>query len=139
MVDREILRAKIAHLQKSLSRLKKKQTVACATFLNDPDMQDIVLHNLQNTIQGCIDIASHIISDEGWEIPGTFGAMFDLLARKSVIDNDMAEDMWRAAGLRNLIVHEYAELDLKKIHTIFTQELSLFDRFIAALIDHFGI
>lgn len=139
MVDKELIRAKINHLQKSLSRLKEKQSIDKQSFLGDLDAQDIILHNLQLSIQGCIDIASHIVSDEGWELPGTLGGLFDTLAAKKVIDSGMAETMWRVVGMRNIIVHEYEEIDFEKIYAIYTEELGIFDDFVTALIDHFRI
>ena len=43
MVDRDIVIAKIANVQKSLNRLKEKQDINVTDFLKDRDMQDIVL------------------------------------------------------------------------------------------------
>lgn len=139
MADKDLIRSKIGHMQKSMSRLREKQNISAGDFAKDADAQDIVLHNLQTSIQGCIDIASHIISDQGWEVPSTLGSMFDTLADKNVIDHEMAQTMWRVVGLRNLIVHEYEEIDLNRIHSIFTNELGIIDSFVAAVVDHFRI
>lgn len=71
MVDRDIIMSKIINIQKSLHRFKEKQKISREEFLKDIDVQDIVLLNLQNAIQGCVDIASHIISDNNWGVPGS--------------------------------------------------------------------
>ena len=82
MVNREVVVAKIANIHKSLGRLKEKQGVDLKSFSMDRDIQDIVLLNLQTAIQGCIDIASHIISDNNWGVPGSLAGSFDLLCEK---------------------------------------------------------
>jgi uncharacterized protein YutE (UPF0331/DUF86 family) len=37
-----------------------------------------------------------------------------------VLDSALADRLARAAGFRNLIVHAYADLDLRRVHTIAT-------------------
>jgi len=71
------------------------------------DTQDIVLHNLQLAIQACVDIGSHIISDEGWGVAGSFSEIFYILQQKEVISHALADKMVAMVGFRNILVHEY--------------------------------
>lgn len=130
MVNRDIIVAKIAHIKRSIDRLKEKQGMNSKRFCSDRDIQDIVLLNLQVAIQGCIDIASHIISDENWGLPSSLAGLFDILCEKKVISNNTKEIMRSMVGFRNLIVHEYAELDMKKVYDVFNNRLSDFSNFL---------
>lgn len=130
MVNRDIILAKIAHIQKSLERLKEKQTTPLKIFLEDRDIQDITLLNLQIAIQGCIDIAGHIVSDNNWGIPGSMGGLFDALYEKKAISGETTEIMRAMAGFRNLIVHEYARLDMPRVYDVFTNRLDDFNKFL---------
>ena len=130
MVNRDVVLTKVDHLKRNLARLKEKQGVDLSRFLADPDLQDIVLMNLQAAIQNCIDIAGHIISDQDWGVAGSLAGLFDLLWEKKVITEETREMMRSMAGFRNLIVHEYAELDLKKVYEVFTTRLGDFDLFL---------
>jgi len=65
MVDLALVLRKISRVRNNLSRLRKREKISLKSFKEDLDIQDIVLHNMQLTIRGCIDIGSHIISDEG--------------------------------------------------------------------------
>ncbi len=47
-----------------------------------------------------------------------------------MITEETREMMRSMAGFRNLIVHEYAELDLKKVYEVFTTRLGDFDLFL---------
>lgn len=87
-------------------------------FLKDQNSQDIILFNLQLAIQNCIDMAAHIVSDENMGIPGSTSEMFYLLEESGYLDHLLTEKMVKAIGLRNLIVHEYGRLDLKRIYDI---------------------
>ena len=130
MVNREVVVAKIANIHKSLGRLKEKQGVDLKSFSMDRDIQDIVLLNLQTAIQGCIDIASHIISDNNWGVPGSLAGLFDILCEKKVISDGSRKIMRSMVGFRNLIVHEYAGLDMNKVYAIFSSRLSDFNNFL---------
>src|SRR3989338_5067490 len=107
MVNQMLLRTKIAHIYKSIEKLSRKAKVSLQEFKSDTDTQDIVIHNLQLAIQGAIDIASHIISDEGWGVPNTLVGLFDILKEHKVLDEKTTDIMRRMVGFRNIIVHEY--------------------------------
>lgn len=130
MVNREVIVEKIAHIQRNLDRLKEKQGIDVKKFSLDRDIQDIVVLNLQTAIQGCIDLASHIVSDNNWGIPGNLGGLFDILCEKKAITDNTREIMRSMVGFRNLIVHEYAGLDMDKVYTIFNNRLSDFNKFL---------
>ena len=130
MVNRDIIVAKMAHIQKNLIRLKEKQGVAAGDFLKDKDIQDIVLLNLQAAIQGCMDIAGHIVSDNNWGVPGSMAGLFDILCEKKAISDGTRKVMRSMVGFRNLIVHEYVELDMRKVYEIFNEKLSDFNGFL---------
>lgn len=123
MVNQSIVKSKIAHIENSLSRLREKQKVSFDEFKKDIDLQDIVLHNLQLAIQGCIDMASHIISDEGWRVPATLAELFDVIAKHKIISRELGERLSKMAGFRNIIIHEYEAIDLKKVYSILTKDI----------------
>ncbi|MDA8140355.1 MAG: hypothetical protein M0036_17035 [Desulfobacteraceae bacterium] len=65
MVDLEIIRAKASTVRKHLRRIALKTPDQLEIFIRDVDQQDIILFNIQMAIQNCIDMAAHIISDQG--------------------------------------------------------------------------
>ena len=130
MVNRDVIVEKISNIQKNLNRLKEKQGIALDTFIKDRDVQDIVLLNIQASIQGCIDIASHIISENNWGIPGSLAGLFDVLCEKKVITDNTGKIMRSMVGFRNLIVHEYTGLDMNKVYEIFNNRLGDFNIFL---------
>lgn len=130
MVNREIVTAKISHIQKALRRLKSKSKVSLKEFRTDTDIQDIIIYNLQTAIQGCIDIGSHIISDEGWTIPGHLAGISDILLEHKVISKGIADKMRLMIGFRNIIVHEYEEIDIARVYHILKNRLIDIQRFL---------
>ena len=130
MVNQPLIKTKIAHIYKSIEKLSRKSDISLKDFKANTDAQDIVVHNLQLAIQGTIDIASHIISDEGWGVPNTLAGLYDILDEHKVIDEKLAGTMKRMVGFRNIIIHEYDVIDLDKVHQILTSGLGDFNDFL---------
>ncbi len=66
MISEDILWSKIEATHKHLERVRIKRDVGLADFLQDLDRQESVLFNLQMAIRNCIDLAAHIVSEEGF-------------------------------------------------------------------------
>lgn len=132
MVDQEIIRTKIARIQHHMQRLQEKRSVSFQTFQQNEDLRDIVLHNLQNAIQGCLDLASHIIADGRWAIPPTQAGLFQALSDHQIITAEQAAEMKAMARFRNT-------LNLKKVYEILTERLRDFDLFLQEVIRYAGL
>lgn len=139
MVDSTVILKKTAHIRHNLFRLNEKKDISPATFKEDSDLQDIVLHNLQLAIQGCIDIGSHIISYEGWGVAGSLNEIFYILQERGVIDAGLVDKMVSMVGFRNILVHEYEAVDLGIVYNILQGHLKDIDEFLLAVVDFFGI
>jgi uncharacterized protein YutE (UPF0331/DUF86 family) len=72
MVDTTLLLSKAGAVNKHLERVLQKSDTDLETFLKDIDRQEIILFNLQMAIQNCIDIASHLVSQENLGVPGSY-------------------------------------------------------------------
>jgi uncharacterized protein YutE (UPF0331/DUF86 family) len=139
MVDPDIVIAKATAVEKHLRRVREKSAVSLVAFNADIDLQDIVLFNLQTAIQNSIDLAAHIISEEGLGTPGSTNEMFYLLEENGYLDGQLAEKMVKAVGFRNLIVHEYTRLDLEQVLRIAQKDISDLKGFLQSIFKKLGI
>ena len=62
-------------------------------------------------IEACVDVAQHICASEGWGPPSTNAESLRVLAQHGVIDSALAPRMGRAVGFRNVLVHDYVDVD----------------------------
>ena len=139
MVDHDLIIAKVGSIKKHLRRIAEKSGDDLETFLKDVDRQEIISFNLHLAIENCTDLASHIISEEGFGVPGSASEMFYLLEENGFISHEITEKMIKAVGLRNLIVHEYTKIDLKRLYEIVQDDIKDLDKFVAALFTKLGI
>ena len=84
-------------------------------------------------IQGALDIALHMASDEGWGVPASYAEGFALLAGHGVIDAGLAATLANMATLRNRLAHGYASVDMERIWTELPAGLAALDAFSSAI------
>ncbi len=102
------------------------------------ERQYAVLHAMQNAIEACIDIASHVVSADRLGAPADHAHLFALLEGNRVISSTVAESMRQMTRFRNRIVHLYWDVDLDLVHEYLTQRLGDFDAFLAAVEEYLG-
>jgi uncharacterized protein YutE (UPF0331/DUF86 family) len=73
---------------------------------------------LFSIINRSIDIANEFVSGSGIPIPGTYKDAFGLLEKHNVISKSNAENMGELVKYRNIIAHEYYELNAEKLWKI---------------------
>ena len=133
MVDTDLILAKAGSIKKHLNRVFEKRETDLRTFLKDIDRQESILFNIQMAVQNCIDIAAHIISDQGLGVPGSTNEMFYLLEENGYLDNEITEKMVYAVGLRNLIVHEYSKIDLDQIFEVAQKDITDLNEYLKSI------
>jgi uncharacterized protein YutE (UPF0331/DUF86 family) len=139
VVDRDLIISKAAVVRSHLDRIASKTDAGLEAFLADIDRQDVVAFNLHLAVENCIDIAAHIISENGWGVPGSASEMFYLLEKNGLIGADLTERMVKAVGLRNLIVHEYGRIELRLLFETVCRDLDDLNSYLAALFKSLGI
>ncbi len=131
--------AKAASVRGHLDRIAAKTESGLEVFLADIDRQDVVAFNLHLAVEGCIDIAAHIISENGWGVPGSASEMFYLLEEKGLLEVELTERMIMAVGLRNLIVHEYGKIELKLLFETVRRDLGDLNSYLESLFKSLGL
>lgn len=139
MVDRDLILLKAGSLNKYLERVRVKSDTNLDTFLAELDRQESIMFNLQQAVQICIDIAAHIVSEEGYGVPGSTSEMFYLLEENGIIEKALTEKMVQAIGFRNLIAHEYEKIDIERVFQTARENLPDLIAFLQAIFRKLGI
>ena len=91
----------------------------------------MVLHALYVAAQTSIDIALHACADAEQPMATTYQQAFANLAASGQLDEAFARKMMGWAGLRNVLAHQYAPIDLGRVAAALQGELDDLDRFAA--------
>ena len=136
-VDAAVIDAKLRELSRRLRRVEAKQPASLKQLAADEDLQDILARNLEVAIQTCIDIAFHLCGAHG-VVPATAADAFAHLAKRELIERGLAERLQRAVGLRNVLVHEYTEVDWKIVMRVLgtdTRDLAAFGKAVLKMLE----
>jgi len=106
LADHDLIIAKAALVRNHIERTAAEAKTDVNTFLNDYDRQDVVAFNLHLAIENSIDIAAHIISENGWGMPGSASGMFYVAEKNGLLDAELTKKKVNAVGPVNRIVHE---------------------------------
>ncbi len=128
--------AKIATIDRCLARIAEVRGGRRPELL-PVDIDDISSLNLQRAIQAAIDLASHLVSAEGYGTPDSVGGVFALLHERGVIDADLAARLRRMVGFRNIAVHEYQTLDPAILDAILDRHLGDLKTLARQIVDRF--
>jgi len=139
MVDKDLILAKAGSAKRHIDRIKAKSVADMAAFMQDLDRQESMAFNMHLAIQNCMDIAAHIISDEGLGVPGSASEMFLLLQENGFLSADLADRMVKAVGFRNLLVHEYDKIDLKRLHQAAEKNVDDLMEYLASVFGKLGM
>jgi uncharacterized protein YutE (UPF0331/DUF86 family) len=139
LVNKDLARTKLGYIATNLAILDTKKSVSEPEFLLSTDLQYVVLHAMQPAIQAALDLATHIIADEGWDVPERSGDAFLTLGAKGVLDLELSQRLRTMASFRNLIVHEYADINLKAVFKIWRESLDDLRQFATLVTARFSI
>lgn len=134
MLDKGVIMARLARLDEYSFRLKRFESISIEEYLGDYDVQAIVERNLQLAVQVCMDIANYIIARKKLSFPADQENIFMLLGREGVITRDLANRIKGMVNFRNILVHDYIEIDSKKVHGMLKQGLKDFNDFATAAV-----
>jgi uncharacterized protein YutE (UPF0331/DUF86 family) len=123
LVDREVFAARLARLERLLADLRGLATVDEARFLADRGLQAQAERWLHLTAECLLDMGHHLIADRGWPTPASYREVFATLGRQGVLAPELAARLEPWAGLRNVIVHLYLEIDHRILHAVLRDDL----------------
>ena len=86
-------------------------------------------------VMAASDIAFHLVSQQNEPPPSSYRAAFLRLGELGIIDPETGKSLALGAGLRNILVHDYEEIDYHKLHESIPTIISDIRQFMNAVID----
>jgi uncharacterized protein YutE (UPF0331/DUF86 family) len=134
LVDKNIILRKISELELYQKQISEFADMTPQTYKSDWKTRRIIERTLQIMIETCVDIANHIVSDTGMRAPTGYADTFKVLFENNMIDSELFAIMERMAKFRNVVVHQYEEVDSEIVIVILNKHLGDFDRFKVAVL-----
>ncbi|MHA1265358.1 MAG: type VII toxin-antitoxin system HepT family RNase toxin [Candidatus Helarchaeota archaeon] len=111
----DVIEAKLKKLEEILGILEQLRAEPKEKLKEDPIFYSALERNLEIAIQSILDIGNHLIAIKKWRTPKNYKDIIKILGEKGVIPKNFAQDIEKMAGLRNILVHSYLEIEEEKI------------------------
>lgn len=131
-IDKIYLR--IEKLKEYLAILEGLQDVTLLELQKDAVKRGAVERYLQLSIEACIDIAELVISDQRLLTPSTAKEALEILGKEGIMESEFAEGFSKTAGFRNILIHDYVEIDYEILLQNLKGNLSDFHMFIKSIL-----
>ncbi|WP_226345501.1 type VII toxin-antitoxin system HepT family RNase toxin [Agilicoccus flavus] len=90
---------------------------------------------LTQLVELASDINGHIAATRLHSSPGSYRDSFTLAARAGVISDELAADLLPSVGLRNVLVHEYVDVDAARVVAAVPLAAAAYGRYVAGVRD----
>jgi len=110
MVDADLVREKLLQLEEYINDLAEYQDLNLEKLTNDKILFRYLERTLHLAVEAVLDIGSHIISDKRMGNPKFSSQIIEILAENNIIKENVSNYI-EMAKFRNIIVHDYAEID----------------------------
>jgi uncharacterized protein YutE (UPF0331/DUF86 family) len=115
-------------LDQALQILRRHQGRGVDILRSDREERWLVERGLQLCVQNVLDIATHIAASAGRDVPD-YATAIDQLAEVDVISREFAKAFRAVAGFRNVVVHDYLDVDAVIVHRLLNERLGDFEEF----------
>ncbi|MBI3183690.1 MAG: DUF86 domain-containing protein [Myxococcales bacterium] len=127
-VDAVLVARHLSALRAAAANLRRHRGKPVEALLANLDETWVVLHGLQLCAQNAVDVATHLVAASGVEA-ADYRSAVEGLARIGALPADFALRFADVAGFRNILVHAYLEVDLRRVHKLLDERLEDFERF----------
>lgn len=138
-LNREALIKKLSRMVDRLDNLKRFESIAISTYLEDKDCQTIIERQLELLIQAALDINKTLLkraagtsTAEGAESISNFES-FTMMGQTGFIPPALAQALAPSGSFRNVLVHEYDDIDPRQVYAALQKALTQYPQYIRAV------
>jgi uncharacterized protein YutE (UPF0331/DUF86 family) len=116
MVDIDLIRRKLSRMNMCLEKLKPISQKRLEEYKSDFYLKSSAERLIQLIVECATDINNHVVVEAGDRPPDDYSTSFIKAAETGLISRDLAEKLKPSAGMRNILVHEYMDIDDEKVY-----------------------
>jgi uncharacterized protein YutE (UPF0331/DUF86 family) len=129
----DLIRARCAEIDTSLSRLEKISRLSREAFLSNQDTLDVACYRLLIAIEAALALCFHVSAKRLHQVPEEYAGCFTALEQAGLIPSDLSSRLQQMARFRNLLVHVYWKIDYGQVYDVITTRLGDLRAFRAAM------
>lgn len=123
MISSEVINAMVDLIDENIHLIEEIRSMGYESFSKSFRDIQAAKHSLQESVEGCLDIGSHIIAEKGFRRAEDYKDIYKVLEEESIIDPILSAKLQEMAQFRNLLVHKYGKIDTKRVFIIMSEDL----------------
>ena len=116
MVNKDLVRRKLARLNMYLEKLRPIAARSFQDYLSDQYLKYSAERLVQLIVECASDVNNHVVVERGSRPPEDYTSSFLRAAEAGLINRELADRIKGSGGMRNIIVHQYMEIDDEKVY-----------------------
>ncbi|HEX7628577.1 MAG TPA: DUF86 domain-containing protein [Candidatus Methanoperedens sp.] len=136
MISNEVINAMIDIIEENLKLIEEIKMQGFESFSNNFRDIQAAKHSLQESIEACLDIGSHIIAEKGFRRAEDYKDIYSVLEEERIIDQGLSAKLQEMAQFRNLLVHRYGKIDTKRIFIIMSEDINDIKQFVNTILKY---
>jgi len=116
MINPSIIKERLQEIDENLKILAELKKLNKEKFAGNPKIFKLAERCLEINIQALLDVCHHIIAANNLTRPRDNKHALEIIAAQKIISHNFAKRIEPMVGLRNILVHEYAKIDPKRIY-----------------------
>ena len=133
MSNLSIIENQITAIQNYLKILSRYQNYSQKEIETNLDLKGAVERYLYLLTQSTIDLAGAFIAYKKFRKPTTLKEAFSILQSEDIISQDLLDQMMHMVGFRNIITHDYLQINYDIVYDIIHNRLKDIDEFVLAI------
>ena len=111
----EVVRRKLLEIEEAVGQLRAWLPVTAEAMRQDRKLQWAIQHGLLISAEALFDAGAHILAGEFRESTDEYREIPERLLARGVISTETTRRLASLSGFRNILVHEYAEIDVGRV------------------------
>jgi uncharacterized protein YutE (UPF0331/DUF86 family) len=115
-VNTDVIRKRIALLEKNIGLLEEYTRIPEDQLLGDPTLYGAAVHYMMESIEIVVDIGNHILAEKFSVVAGSYADVIKKLGVHGVVPKAFADDNEAMPKFRNKVVHLYDEVSGEEVY-----------------------
>ncbi|BES82860.1 type VII toxin-antitoxin system HepT family RNase toxin [Pyrodictium abyssi] len=125
--------ARVTRARRSLERLRRLASMPWEEYSVDEDAQALAERHLHILLESILDLAAFIAARRGLAWSPTYRGVVEALVASGLVPEELRSLALSAAGMRNILVHGYAEVRHDIIYEVLRHDLDRLERLLDTL------
>ncbi len=135
VLNSDTVRQRLQLLEGYVQTLRRYRARTVDELEQDVGLEWAIEHGLQLSIQCVIDICQYLVAGLAVGTPATSQEAIELRSNAGVLPGPFARALVQMARFRNVLVHVYAPVDVRRVHENLRDHLDDFQEFARQVLD----